>query len=243
MRNRVFPILAAGLMFLVCEASGSSQDRPVAPVYANVEVISVDPLTRLVVIKGSKGPETFELDDDVSVPAGVKAGDHVMMTVRGEPGRKRIGAMTRVTPSPATTRVTTTTSSASRPALADLARVELREGYANQVAALSQQARSTDGLWSSFVIACDAKPGASAEGGREWFGLWDGRVKSDLSGGFCRDLFNQIVASGEGVKKAMAAAEDVARKTLDPGEMRDIRKLNSMDWDGWELPAPDRLDP
>ena len=66
---------------------------------------------------------------------------------------------------------------------------------------------------------------------------------ADLSSGFCRDLFNQIVSPGEGIKKGMAAAEDVARKTLDAGEMRDIRKLNSMDWDGWALSAPDRRDP
>ena len=68
------------------------------------------------------------------------------------------------------------------------------------------------------------------------------RVRADLSSGFCRDLFNQIVTSGEGIKTAMAAAEDVARKSLAAGDIREICKLNSMDWEGWELPAPDKLE-
>jgi antitoxin (DNA-binding transcriptional repressor) of toxin-antitoxin stability system len=236
-------VLAAGSLLASAAALVAAQEVAVVPAYANVEFVSVDPLRRLVVVKGSKGAqETLDLDDGFSVPAAVKAGDHVMITVRGEPGRRRISAMTKVTARPAAV-VTTSTSPTPGLTATDLARVEVREAYANQVAALSQQARSTDSLWSSFVTTCAAKPVAAADGSRAWFGLWDGRVQSDLSGGFCRDLFNQIVASGEGVKKAMAAAEDVAHKTLEPGEMRDIRRLNSMDWDGWELTAPDRLAP
>jgi hypothetical protein len=51
------------------------------------------------------------------------------------------------------------------------------------------------------------------------------------------------VTAGEGVKKGMAAAEEGVRKTLDPGEVRDIRTLYSMDWEGWTLPAPAKLQP
>jgi hypothetical protein len=119
----------------------------------------------------------------------------------------------------------------------------MRERFANQVAALSQQARPIDSQWSSFVTACDVKQASSTDGGRDWFGLWDGRAHADLSGGFCRDMFNQIVSAGEGIKKGMSAAEDVARKTLDVGEIHDIRKLNSMDWDGWGLAAPEKRTP
>ena len=58
-----------------------------------------------------------------------------------------------------------------------------------------------------------------------------------------RDLFNQIVASGEVIKNGMAAAEAVVRSTLTAGEIRDIRKLSLMDWDGWTLPAPPKREP
>jgi hypothetical protein len=242
MSTRAAFLFAAGCLTLFVRGA-SGQERAVPPAYANVEVVSIDPSTRLVVIKNSKGAqETFELDDLLAGVPGVKSGDHVMMTVRGEPGRKRISAITKVgaSPAPASSNSSAATSPPKNP---DPARDEMRERYADKVANLSQQARATDVLWSSFVTSCDAKQTSSAEGSRDWFGLWDARVKADLSSGFCRDLFNQIVSSGEGVKKAMGAADDVARKTLEAGEMRDIRKLNSMDWEGWTLPAPDKLAP
>jgi hypothetical protein len=194
------------------------------------------------VIKGSTGAqETLEFDDGLAGPAGVKAGDRVILTVRGEPGRRRVSAITKMTgkPAPAAPRA----SSSALPGATSPSGASVREHFANQVASLSQQAVAIDGVWTSFVSSCDAKPSASVDGGRDWFGLWDGRVKADLSGGFCRDLFNQIVTAGEGIKKGMASAEDVARKTMDAGEVRDIRRLHSMEWDGWELPAPDKLQP
>jgi hypothetical protein len=244
MWNRVAFALAAGSLLFVRGALASGQDRAVTPVYTNVEIVSIDSVTRLVVVKNSKGAEeTLEFDDGVAGTPGVKVGDRVMMTVRGEPGRRRISAITKVTEGAAKAKVNASASTASVPQDSDLAPNGVREHFANQVANLSQQARAIDAVWGSFVTSCGAKPSSSVEGGRDWFGLWDGRVKADLSGGFCRDLFNQLITSGEGIKKGMAAAEDVARKTMDAGEVRDIRRLNSMDWDGWELPAPDKLQP
>jgi hypothetical protein len=231
----------AGAFLLVRGAAAAGQESAVPPTYTNVEIVSVDPSTRVVVIKNSKGSnETFDLDDGVAGAAGVKAGDRVILTVRGEPGRKRISAITK------TVAAATGTPASSAPALVtvdvDRARVEVREHFGNQVASLSQQARGIDGVWTSFVKTCDVKQSSKVEGGRDWFGLWDGRVRADLSSGFCRDLFNQIVTSGEGIKKAMAAAEDVARQSLAAGDIREICKLHSMDWEGWDLPAPEKLE-
>jgi hypothetical protein len=244
MWKRAFALVAGSLLY-VSSAMASGQDQPVTSAYANVEVVSIDAVTRLVVIKSSKGAEeTLEFDDTVAGAAGLKAGDRVMMTVRGEPGRKRISAIAKVNGGSAkSTTVATSSSPASGPPDSDLARGEVREHFANQVASLSQQARAIDGVWGSFVASCNAKPASSAEGGRDWFGLWDGRVKADLSSGFCRDLFNQLITSGEAIKKEMASAEEIARKSMEAGEVRDIRRLNSMDWDGWELPAPEKLQP
>jgi hypothetical protein len=243
MWNRVAVALAAASLLFVRGALASGQDRAVTPVYTNVEIVSIDSVTRLAVVKNSKGAEeTLEFDDSLAGTPGVKAGDRVMLTVRGEPGRRRISAITKATEGSKATANQTSASTPSASQDVDQSR-GVREHFANQVASLSQQARAIDAVWGSFVTSCSAKASSSAEGGRDWFGLWDGRVKADLSSGFCRDLFNQLVTSGEGIKKAMAAAEDVARKTMDAGEVREIRRLNSMDWDGWELPAPDKLQP
>jgi hypothetical protein len=100
-----------------------------------------------------------------------------------------------------------------------------------------------DSSWASFVTACKVIQPETMSGGRDWFGLWDGRVQADYSSGSCRELFNQIVSSGEGIKKAMAAAESVVRDRLEPGQIRDIRTLNNMNWDGWTLPPPARREP
>jgi hypothetical protein len=242
MWNRLAYVLAGSLTLVVGGAAAWGQEPTPAPTYANAEVVSIDPATRLVVIKGSTGAqETLEFDDGLVGPAGVKAGDRVIMTVRGEPGRRRVSAITKMTGKPTAARPRSSATPGATSA--DPSRAEVRQHFANQVASLSQQAGAVDGVWASFASSCDAKPSSRVEGGRDWFGLWDGRVKADLSGGFCRDLFNQIVTAGEGIKRAMASAEDVARKSMDAGEVRDIRTLNSMEWDGWELPAPDKLEP
>jgi hypothetical protein len=243
MRKSLALILAVGSM-LVRSGLASGEEKAVTSAYANVEVVSIDPVTRLAVIKNSKGAqETFEFDDNLAGVAGVKTGDSVTMTVRGEPGRQRVSAITLVAASPAPAKVSAAEASASGVPPADVTPVPVREHFAKQVASLSDQARGIDDVWGSFVTSCNAKRASKAEGGRDWFGLWDGRVKADLSSGSCRDLFNQLVTSGEGIKKAMASAEDVARKTMEPGEIRDICRRNSMDWDGWDLPAPQKLEP
>ena len=222
----------------------SAQGATETPTYANVQVVSVDAASRIVVLRSSKGVnESFVLDDLLAGTGGVKAGDRVMVTLRGGPGRKRISAMSVVTVSTVPANAAATPLPVRRPANADAAQIEMRDRFATQVKTLSQDARSIDAAWSSFVTSCNVKQPANTGGGRDWFGLWDARVQADYSSGFCRDLFNQIVSSGEGIKKAMAAAEDVAAKTLSVGEIRDIRTLHAMNWDGWTLPAPPKREP
>jgi len=94
MWNRVAVALAAASLLFVRGALASGQDRAVTPVYTNVEIVSIDSVTRLAVVKNSKGAEeTLEFDDSLAGTPGVKAGDRVMLTVRGEPGRRRISAI------------------------------------------------------------------------------------------------------------------------------------------------------
>jgi len=240
MRHRIAFFLASGVMLLL---AGSPAWGQAPPAYANVEVVSIDPLTRHVVIRNSKGArEVLDFDDGLAGLSGITPGDNVMIAMRGEPGRTRITAITKLAPTSGPARVSPGPSPTPLPP-SELPRAEVRARFTEQVATLAQQARPIDGMWSSFVTTCNAKQSSSVTDGRDWFGIWDKRVTADLSNGFCRDLFNQIVRSGESVKKGMAAAEDVARKTLSVGEIRDIKKLNAMDWDGWGLAAPAKLEP
>lgn len=233
---RAAAFLSAGLLTMA-----SAAREVTAPTYSNVEIVSIDPATRLVVVRNSTGVnETLELDDAVAAGASIGAGDRVMLTVRTEPGRRRISALRKLSGAP----TPETRPSPSQPPVArHPAREAMRERFATQVASLAQQAKAVDSVWASFVSACDVRPGAAAKDARGWFGLWGQTVKADLSSGFCRDLFNQVVSAGESVKQSMVAAEDVARTTLSPEEVRDIRRLHSMDWDGWTLPAPEALEP
>ncbi len=215
------------------------------PTYANAEVISVDMQRRVVVLRTPQGRRETLVLDDLLASTSVKAGDRVIVTVRGGPGRRRVSAMSVMTTGVpvASARPVVTAMPSPRPGRTETERTESHARYAAQVASISRQAQTVDALWSGFVTACAVKPVSNEGGGRDWFGLWDGRVIADYSGGQCRDLFNQLVSAGEAIKKAMAAAESGIEETLTPGEVRDIRNTYSMNWDGWLLPAPQRREP
>ena len=218
----------------------SAQTGVETPTYTNVRVVSIDAAQRTMVILNSQGKrESLPFDDLLVSTGGIKAGDLVIVTVRGGPGRKRVSALSLARTAPAPT-VSTAVVGVPVPASE---RTRTRDAFARQVASVSQGATAVDASWASFVTACKVIQPETMSGGRDWFGLWDGRVQADYTSGFCRDLFNQIVSSGEAVKKAMAAAESVVAGTLDPGEIRDVRTLHNMNWDGWTLPPPPRRDP
>ena len=107
----------------------------------------------------------------------------------------------------------------------------------SQVAQIAAQASGVDTVWNSFLLNCDATPRARYD--RGWFGLWENQVQADLSSGFCRDLYDQVIVSGESVKAEMGRAEQAARVAgVWPGEIRDVKRRHAMSWDGWGLPAP-----
>ena len=241
MMNRISLVFVAGLALWVQVGQTSAQTDPAR--YVNVELVAVDPSRRVVVIKDSRGAQrTLQMDDLLAGAGGMKTGDRVTLTVRGTGANQRVSAISRATIRPASVVVAATSQPPSVSSTPERAGAQAREGFARQVATLSRDAQSTDGMWASFVTSCGVKP-VSANGGREWFGLWDGRVQADYSNGTCRDLFNQIVTSGEVIKKGMASAEETVRGALTPGEIRDIRKLSLMDWDGWSLPVPPKREP
>ncbi|HEY8231144.1 MAG TPA: hypothetical protein VIJ10_00640 [Vicinamibacteria bacterium] len=218
------------------------------PKYTNAEVLSINAQQRLLVVRTNDGAEqTLELDDQVSGLAELRAGDRVILTMRGEPGRPRVQAFSK------TTKVEASASTRAEPVVTraepvvtavDRGDEELRaaESYSRRLADLAAQATAIDTVWSGFRTACNVtlSDGAYA-GSREWLSLWDS-VQVDTSSGYCRDLFNQIVGRGQSVNAAMAAAETDARRSLEPGAIREIQRQYSLEWHGWGSTPPKRLE-
>lgn len=220
----------------------TSMAAPVTQRYTNVEVVSFDVQTRLIVVKSTNGQQqTLQLDDTLGGLAGISPGDRVILTVRGEPGLARVSSITKslvvgtkVPASRASTRGPIVEAVTPEPA-------NLR-GFADQVAGLARQAGEVDGSWNAFRTACSVTLKSTYLEGRDWFSLWDNAAQMDVTSGHCRDLFNQVVGQGETVKAGMVGAEEAARKAaLEPGELRDVRRRYAMEWSGWGLAAPDAL--
>ncbi len=211
--------------------------------YTNAQLVSINAPARQVVIRDTEGKQQrLQLDDTVASLEGLRAGDSVILTLREEPGVTRISSIVKSVAPP-----TAPAAPVERPADEGAAgsTVAAASAFDDRVAALAEQAGQVDALWRNFVSACNVTLRSSYPGGRDWFSLWEeGAAQVDLSGGFCRDLFNQVVSRGEGVKAGMTTAEEVARKAdLAPGEMRETRQRHSLEWGGFGLPAPEPLKP
>ena len=156
------------------------------PLYTNVEVVAVDAARRTVVVRNPEGvEERIELDDQVAGFDDIKAGDRVILALRRESGGRRASAIIKSkAPSPAAV------SSAPSPEAegTDRPREISRLDFAAQVAKLAAEADRVDRLWSEFRKACGQTVSGRYDRAREWFALWDGRARADLSMGFCRDL-------------------------------------------------------
>ncbi len=234
--KRASAVLGAWIVVACCAAAAAQTGG--TPTYTNARVVSINPLERTLVIRRADGTrETVQLDDTVGGFGDLRAGDEVLLGLRSQPGWPRVTMITKSTAA---------APSRGMPAPRPLPAAEsettqaARDAFARQVAGLSREADEVDRLWSGFRTTCDATVGGQYEGGRQWLGLWTNEVDADLSNGTCRDLYNQIIGLGETVKRGMAAADDVARRALSPGDIREVERRYSMDWDGWTLPAPER---
>jgi hypothetical protein len=237
-------VLVIGAFVWGALGAGTALAREEVPTYTNAVVVSMDKAKRTIVVRNTDGvQQRLDLDEAVTDLGDIRAGDQVIMTVRGETDRPRVTALSKsVTTAPSKAPAIATTTPA--PPEDDLAGP--RRAFESRVSLVAQQAARVDALWSQFVNACDVRqgPAGSYDNGREWFALWDGTTtRADLSNGFCRDLYNQIVGLGESVKRSMSGAEETARRDLDAGDMRQIRQRYGMDWDGWDRSAPARQTP
>ena len=215
------------------------------PLYTNAHILGIDPAGRTLVIRNARGvQERVELDDNVAGFQDVKVGDHVILALRGEPGRSRVSAIFKGKESSTSKTVSGSVLPAGNEApLAPASNAAaLSTFFADRVAAVAAQAAHVDRVWGEFRQACGVTVSGRYDGGREWFALWDGQVRADLSQGFCRDLHNQVVSLGEAVNVEMAVAEDAARRSLAPGDIRDIRRRYALEWDGWGRIPPRQLE-
>jgi hypothetical protein len=214
-----------------------------APTYTNARIVAVDVTGRTLMIRNTKGvEETVELDDNLAGFGDIRAGDLVILTLRTGPGRARVSSIVKSTAAPAPKVAASHLSSPPMAPVDNSEEIASREAFGAQVVRLAGQADRVEHVWDGFRSACAFRAGNLHEGARGWFVIWEGSISADLSGGFCRDLFNQIIDLGEPIKVGMTAAEDVARRTLSPGDIREIRRQYTMDWDGWGLTPPKKLE-
>ena len=236
--KRTSAVLGGWMLAACCAAGAAAAQSRGVPTYTNARVVSINALDRTFVIRQADGTQQrVELDDNVAGFGDVRVGDEVILALRGEPGRPRVSAITKSTAAAPSRQTQAPRPLAPAPGEAPQAAAD---AFARQVADLATEADRVDRLWSGFRGTCDVTVGGRYEGGREWFSLWANDVRADLSNGYCRDVYNQIVGLGETVMRGMARAEDVARRSLSPGEIRDVQLRYSMDWDGWTRPAPER---
>ena len=247
--SSVTKMMLAGAVVLCASALATAQDKAIPketssdgpPTYTNAQVVAVDVVGRTLVIKNAKGAEErLELDDKLVGFGDIKAGDQVMLTLRAGPGWTRVSSIVKSKAVAAPDIAASSSSRAPAVAVDDSPALAVREAFGAQVANLAGQADRVDHVWNEFRRACNLEGDPAHEGARGWFSIWESSIPADLSGGFCRDLLNQVIDLGEPIKAGMTAAEDVARRALSPGEIREIRRRYTLDWDGWAL-APPRL--
>jgi len=107
--------------------------------------------------------------------------------------------------------------------------------YNATVGALAAQADYADLEWREYATWCGVGAVAAPSGGRAWFAIWSasgaggGNVRAD-----CSNMYRDILDRADKVKAVMLeAAERARRNGVYPGEMRDVRRRYSLDYDGW----------
>jgi hypothetical protein len=232
-------VFLVGLVALAVPRTSPAQSSD-TPTYTNVQVVSVDAAARTLVVRNASGAqETVSLDDVGNGVGNLKKGDEVFLAVHYGPGRTR-GRL--VTKSEASLSGPSTGPRVPVSAELDVPPYEpLLATFTGQVASLAAEADRVDRSWLELRRACDVVVSGRYDGAREWLSLWDAQARVDLSSGFCRDLYGQIIANGQSVNTAMASAEEAARRSLLPSDIRDVQRRYTLDWSGWGRtpPAPE----
>jgi hypothetical protein len=101
------------------------------------------------------------------------------------------------------------------------------------VSRFAAEARAIDSVYARYRAACPPS-GASEDGSRPWFELWNGTAVTE-SGSACAPMLDEIARLGTPIRAGMLAAHEAARSAwVLPGTMRDIERRHSMEWSGWD---------
>lgn len=125
------------------------------------------------------------------------------------------------------------TSAATASSL-DAQRGPSTEKYGATLAAIADKAAELDITWSRYRAACGITAVPAGQS-REWFVLYDAESPVHRAPAGCATALNDIERRVTGVRIAMIAAEEEARKgDVYPGTRRDLRRRYRLDYAGWD---------
>jgi hypothetical protein len=115
---------------------------------------------------------------------------------------------------------------------------DLREqgtaAYQTAVERAARRGDQIDELWQRASSSCVAR--AARAGDREWFAIYEASgLQIQLSSGInCEGWLATLRSNADIVRAEMTRAAEAARRQgVYPGVMRDIRRHNQMEWQGW----------
>jgi V8-like Glu-specific endopeptidase len=100
---------------------------------------------------------------------------------------------------------------------------------------VSAQADDMDSAWREYATWCGVGVPSAPTGGRAWFAIWSAAgAPGGSAGSNCASMRTEILEHASRVKAAMMDASERARRAdVYPGEIRDLRRKYSLDYDGW----------
>jgi len=107
--------------------------------------------------------------------------------------------------------------------------------YEGAVRSLAQVADYVDAEWGEYAQWCGVSGSSAPSGGRVWFAIWSsaGSVGGNARA-VCSSMHTDILERANRVKASVQDASERARRAgVFPGEMRDMRRKYSLDYDGW----------
>ena len=97
----------------------------------------------------------------------------------------------------------------------------------------SQRAGQLDRSWQEITSKCMSGSAPSTSGDRDWFVLWE-RFDDNLVSPACSSYYGSFKAAAAEFREKMEEAAEIARHGgMYPGECRDARHRNHVDWSNW----------
>ena len=106
-------------------------------------------------------------------------------------------------------------------------------GYERIMTEAAQRADQLDRSWHEITSKCVSGSIPSTGGDREWFVIWE-RFDENRVSQACNSYYTNFKAAADEFRGKMAEAAEIARRGgMYPGECRDVRHRNHVDWSEW----------